>query len=429
MVHGGGHHGGGGGGGSFSGAGGGVQHHGGRRNSSWTNTTPGNHIAVFNNNYYTSGWNSYQQSYIPQHQFGADNDECCELCWRRMCCILCCCAVPATFDTLRREQHPQKGCRWCQFLTVSIIFMCLCFLIFSFPGSDDWTLNAGETRPVVSASDLRTNHIAISTNIPESVSIYTFDGSCPPLTGPTIQISNTETIHLAQGDYQYDYFYLNAGSFLNVTLRQDYGASNLMVMRGLGTIQGGTNGESNDNGSFSSKALITRYAGAGQLAHVQYVAPKSDTYVVVYENASNSKGRSTVTYDVDLTTYDLHGITPVCDCESSIVCNFDLGGGRKCILVRAMSEVTVHISASRRLGSIVFYSIIPLSLLGCLFLRKRKEDDFENPPATAPAPHLEYVIAEPHVSSPATSAYPVATAIPESDVLVLQPSAPFHDKL
>lgn len=302
--------------------------------------------------------------------------------------------------------------------------------MFSFPGGgEDWTLNAGETRQVVGANSWLTNHIAISTNVPDSVSLYAIDGACPPLTGPTIQIANTETIQLAQGDYQYDYFYLNAGSFLDVSLQQDYGASNLMVMRGLGTVQGDANGESDNYGSFSSKALLTRYAGATQIAHVQYVAPKSDTYVVVYENASNSKGRSTVTYQVYLKTYEMNGITPISDCESSIECNLDLKGGRQCLLVRAMSEVTVHISTSRRMDSIFFYSIVPLSLVACLVLCKRKQEYIENPPATAPMQqHSAYVIAEPLVSVPTASAYPMATAISESDIEVLLPSAPLQNK-
>ena len=398
MVHGGGHH---------HSEGGGVVVAVMEAMVEWSSNTT-RPVTVFIQNSHTSGWNSYQQSYIH----------------------------PQTFYTNRprQQQFPPNVSRWwCQLLTVSVVLFFICFfLMYSFTGSDeDWTLNAGETRQVVGASGWLTNGIAISTNVPGSVAIYAIDGVCPPLTGPTIQIANTETIQLAQGDYQYDYFFLNAGSILDVSLQQDYGASNLMVMRGLGAVQGDDEGQSDDNGSFSSKAILTRYAGATQIAQVQFVAPTSDTYVVVYENASNSKGRATVTYQVDLASYELIGQTPVSVCGSSSVCNLAVGGGRKCILVSALSEVTVHISMSRRLALILFYSIVLVSLVACFFLQKRKQQDsFENPPATAPGPHQsEYVTAEPLVSVPAASVYPMATAIPESEVTGLLPTAPFQNKL
>ena len=307
--------------------------------------------------------------------------------------------------------------------------------------SDSWTLNAGETRQVKTKAALN-DIVYISTNIPDSLTIYALEGSCPPLNGPAVSFGDTEDIQLARGDYQYDYFYLNAGSFLDVTLTQEHGATNVLVFQGL--LAAKNYMQNSDDDSFSSPVCLQSYAGAGQTARVQYTPSRSDTYVVVYDNASHSKGHATVSYTVNLTTYNLDGKTPVENCESTNTCSFDIVG-HGCILVRAESEVTVHISASRRWGALFFYSAIPL-VIGYFCLKVRKEEDVPQaedagyPPATAPqsqayhagyppATALQaqaYAMAEPLVDVPEAYAYPVATPIGEPAAV---PSAPVDSKV
>ncbi|KAI2509548.1 hypothetical protein MHU86_4809 [Fragilaria crotonensis] len=336
MVHGGGHHsinyheGGDHSGGAGSSSDGGRNH-----DQTWDTSTGWMHrhhttdVVVVNNYQPTNyEWNSYQRTIPVSNRSG---DEECERCCRS------CCTAHSPVDSVR--ERPHKSNSSCPPITIPIIVFVIALILSNM--RDEWTLNAGETRQIPNNAWLH-NQVSISTNIQGSASIYSMNGACPPLTGPTVSFGQTEDLTLSEDDYQYDYFYLNTGSFLDVTFTQDYGATNVFVLRGLRVAL------SHDN-SFSSAALLTRYAGAGQTANVQYSALASDTYTVIYDNASNSNGHATVTYQVTLTTYNLDGVTPVSDCEGSVSCSIDVRG-RTCILVKATDEVTVHVSASRRWG-------------------------------------------------------------------------------
>jgi hypothetical protein len=461
MVHGGGHHSGGGwGGGSSSWSGGGrhQHHHGWERNR-------GTNVVVVNSNpgWWGGGWggfggwnSSYQQAHVYHHvdrQASGDEmfEERCEECCKKACMCSTCCVAAETV----RETRSSRACRpGCFFIFAAIVLFAI--LLATSHVEDDWTLNAGESRHIkIPALDKR---VFVSSNIPQSTMIYAIDGACPPLTGPKVTLSNSMNIELAQGDYQYDYFYLNKGSSIEVTLNQNKGATNLLILRGLDNIENKSENDGPD--AFIRKAVLKRYAGAGQTAHLQYVVPESDTFVVVYDNASNSKGQISISYDVELTTFDLKGKTtiPLSWCDSSR-CTIDTAKNHGCILVKAQVELTLYVRASRKWGMIFLYSVIPL-LVGLWCNRKTgvsqqaeefetgpSAGDFEYPSATAPhGNHVnqqaglppasttplsteiraEPVPVQPVIAIPASNVYPVACELPSPMQI---PSAPFDTKM
>mmetsp|Transcript_9556 Transcript_9556/g.15922 ORF Transcript_9556/g.15922 Transcript_9556/m.15922 type:complete len:424 (+) Transcript_9556:216-1487(+) len=407
MVHGGGHHSGGGGGGGGS-------------SSSWGGNDGGNHhrdndrgynnIVVVNNSN-SRGGSSYQNSrpgYFNHNSNNNDTKDCC------------------------RDCHPG-----CPFISFSSIFFMILLIISGV--NEDWTLNAGETRKIQTKATLNTK-VFVASNIPDSTSIYTFPGACPPLTGPLVSLESTQDISLAQGDYQYDYFYLNAGSSLDVTVGQESGATNVILVRGLAAVED-SNGQSDDDSfSFEGSLLVKKYAGAGQTAHVKYTVRDTDTYVVIYDNASNKHhgSKATVSYNVTLTTYNLEGKEPVSDCAGSLSCQINVG--HDCILVRADKEVTVHVSTSRRWGVLLLFSSIPILIgLCCLGRRhgcccqdtttgQQKEDDYEYPSATAPTCAVEAAAQKPIVYTPimatATTVAGPLTSIPESELIPMAVAVP-----
>lgn len=335
-----------------------------------------------------------------------------------------CCVVGETVAAANRRAsakcHPA-----CPFVFISIVVFITLIVLSNVHAN--WTLNPGETRQIKTHGSLN-DELTISTNIPDAVNVYDLGGKCPPLTGPTVSFGNTEEIVLAQGDYEYDYFFLNEGSFIDVTLTQEYGATNIYIMKGLQTLEDPAGGGSDDDNSFPSAALLQRYAGDGKTAHIQYTVPHSDTYMVVYDNASASRGLSTVVYDVQLTTYNLKGKTPV-DC-SGTMCSVDVDNA-DCVVVQAKAEVTLQVDSSRSWGAILMYSALPLVIgLWCIW-RRKQDDPADNagedfyPPATAPV----VAVAEPLLTTTTTTNdvndYPIATAIPEP--LPPPPSAPFGD--
>eukprot|EP00978_Attheya_sp_CCMP212_P028246 scaffold97092_cov59-Attheya_sp.AAC.2 len=226
---------------------------------------------------------------------------------------------------------------------------------------------------------------------------------CPPLTGPPIALDQPMEISLAPDDYQYDSFFLHKGSTLSVTVDQTQGATNIYMIQGKKQFQ---EWQENDGGSSSVKKRHKHYVGQGQDTQTfSWTAHKSDTYVVVYDNASGWKGHATVHYHVNLTTYQLENdttTTPFCpiistttDSSDTTPCQVDLEGTKRfrCILVQATSDqpdVTVTIQSERRWSRIFLVSLLPIAM--AFLLEKVRhvhsddhDDDNARPPAFVPA--------------------------------------------
>lgn len=132
-------------------------------------------------------------------------------------------------------------------------YICTCFLLililpilvyFYTNTSDSWRLHTGASR-----------HVVISTTFSKSVSItrtpptqehghenevdtggqflaYHIDGGCPPLTGPELTLEHRRDLHLEAGAYDWNRYYLNPGSVLNVTVTANSGGVKAFLFRG-----------------------------------------------------------------------------------------------------------------------------------------------------------------------------------------------------
>lgn len=283
------------------------------------------------------------------------------------------------------------------------IFLSLCFFVLLVVMSkmdETWTFNAGETRRVATRAIL-TSQIEIQSQVPNGIVVYDIKGKCPTLTGPAIPLDESLNLHFAPDDYQFDYFYLNKGSSLTVTFQQRRGATNLSLLKGtnqLHAIQG-----DEDYPSFASQAILTRYTASPCEPHhdayhhkcaygppitISYVAPESDVYIIVYDNASSFSGRANTTIHVNLATFDLTNQTPFSHCQS-LTCSVDTRR-KDCLLLQAPSDgsvVTVHVTAKRRWLIIVSLSLLPLVIAIFLQVWRRRESarsEEAMPPATNP---------------------------------------------
>ena len=82
----------------------------------------------------------------------------------------------------------------------------------------EWTLNAGESRRIETPI-LQRNIIVSSSSSGNShrldAMVYDLD-ECPPLTGPPVTFQDYKNVSVAIGAYEYDYFFLNKGSNIDV---------------------------------------------------------------------------------------------------------------------------------------------------------------------------------------------------------------------
>ena len=70
-------------------------------------------------------------------------------------------------------------------------------------------------------------------SIDGGVHVFSFDGACPPLTGPPVTLQfGPSTRHLEEGNYQFEYFWLNEGSKIRVDVTQLHGSSNVYILMG-----------------------------------------------------------------------------------------------------------------------------------------------------------------------------------------------------
>lgn len=425
MVHGGGHHGGGGG---FSG--GGFNHHqphhqhhqhsnrnGWSSNRSTPNVVVVNHYQQNPNSWYTGGpwWststnprylsspNNYSHSDGSSLNMVDDDTIDLEVCCHKICCHkICgtCCAAGEVAGSMAARNRQGSSA---QYVCLSIVIL-VALLAFS-QLDKSWTLNAGETRHV--KIPVLNSRINISSDDKIGVRVYDFVGqACPSLTGPTVTLEDQNTLNLGFGDYQYDYFYLNKGSVINMDFNQAKGATNIYILRGernLKRIEGYANDDDDD---LSRNILKKQYVSEGSHAtgSFQFKAKESNVYIIVYDNASMNTGILSLHYTITLTTYNLNGQSPVCD-ESMDSCSINLPHRNRCILVQAISDsghhttdeiVTVEVAGTRRWFLLMLYSASPfLFFLFRSMYDKRSssyhpiESSEPNPPPTAPDNSVE----------------------------------------
>jgi len=262
----------------------------------------------------------------------------------------------------------------------------------------EWTLNAGET--MRAKCPVLNNRIDIESSTADGtssarISVYEFPGrDCPPLTGPPVTLADHFSFRLAAGDFQYDYFHLNAGSTIELNVTQTAGSTNVYVMNGAKMLDR-VSGDAVvvDDDEFRVHAKLRRYATAGSSSlgsvGIRYHVPKDDVYILLYDNASTDAGEMTAQYRVTATTHDLRDAPPVCDNVGIVPCSVDQSPvtRRSCLIIRTDSNggqsgvhdiVTIRMAGHTAWIAIVIISIVPIVLQSLFdFVYYRRRDEYE----------------------------------------------------
>jgi hypothetical protein len=407
-----------GGGGSSSG---GFRHHG-NRNNGWNNRS---NVVVINQNQ-QRGYNPGSPWYSGGPWWSSTNPQYRDDSRSRQ-------GTSPPYERLGGDEETTAPNKLCQGFCLSIVVL-VALLAFS-QLDRNWTLNAGETRHV--KLPVLNSRIEISTDDKIGVRVYDFPGKCPDLTGPTVTLEDESNLTLGTGDYQYDYFFLNKGSVINLDFHQTKGATNIYILGGesnLQRLEGNT-----DDDDFHRHSLKKRYVAEGghSSGSFQYTAKKDNVYMIVYDNVSPATtGTISVHYTITLTTYNLHGQEPVCD-ESVDTCSIHLPNRWRCILVQAISEsgghmsdeiVSVEVTGTRCWFFLLFYSAIPFIffLLRTICQQRSSRSSYHpvdsseepNPPATAPE-SVEPI--RPPPTAPHSESEPLPSAPPEARLVEPEP--------
>jgi len=197
------------------------------------------------------------------------------------------------------------------------------------------------------SSHNHTNHHNDTTTTTRGIAVYAMESTyCPLLTGPPVKIdAPQQEMFLLHNAFEYQYFYLNKGSTMHVTVHQTQGATNILVLRGQKVLsrmhstdnkrarsnsrRGGQsvahtyNGVRGDVGmEFSDdQVLLERFSWTEQGGPIDFsfTSPASDVYILLFDNAASSQAaKLQVKYQMLLTTYNLEGLTPWCSHTSPI---------------------------------------------------------------------------------------------------------------
>ena len=351
---------------------------------------------------------------------GVSCHRCCNPCW---CCIvygLCCCfwrpshqATRSSYDErsellsapLQRDRDGRfpgtpgnkKVCCPSAFFSIALFII---LASISTLNEDRLTMNIGESRRIHLPFFSQVTATTISNSGADhaaGVRFYAFSTPCPSLTGPVVTLADQLTLSMAKDDYQYDFFYLNSGSMLDVQVAQTKGSTNIYLLQGMHRLkQVEVDDESEDLGLH---AILKRFVTSGwDPVRFHYRVRKGDVYTIVYDNASNSPAVFNVSYNATLSTYDVEGIDPTCSSDAMLSCTLHRWGN-SCVLVQAVGDsasatnniVTVQFENHRSWMTMSLLSLSPilLQILYSCFTSKAAspmQTASENTPPDLPPP-------------------------------------------
>ena len=314
-----------------------------------------------------------------------------------------------------------------------------------------WILNVGESRRIETPILSRQITVSARSSVNKNVVVYDL-AECPPLTGPPVTLQDDLSMSLQVDEYQYDYFFLNAGSSVNLTVHQSQGSSELYILEGANALRRLQTPSAADSDPFGKDAVVTGFASAESDVSLSYKVGRSDVYTIVYDNPSSSETSVLQAhYTAILTTYDLQGYAPICrDLQKD--CHIHRPARGSCLLIQAPKDqrnkkknpndnlVTVKVRGQRRWLPILIYAIIPylLGLLARKFCKPKSSYQMvlpnEQQAVAASAPIAEEEIEEanppptvPHVGeqeivvNPETRITPSAPPAEEDVAVVAQP--------
>jgi Domain of unknown function (DUF4793) len=273
-----------------------------------------------------------------------------------------------------------------------------------------YVLNEGESRQIFQQSPilLTTDLMVTGAGDPGTqVSIYNVPSHCPRLNGPQVISEDTRTISLQVDDYQYDYFYLNAGSYIFVDALATRGAVNFYIIRGeqvLARLEGDSSEDESDFGRIAARQRFLTQNDR-QPSSESYHVPKSDIYILLYDNASTGPTQLQVHFKLVLSTYNLAGRMPTCQIRSlQDQCHIHYRSiHHNCVIAQVsrpsgvFSEKVVHLDVQHRRNwmLILFLSALPILWPILQVILQNRSTPYERvpeaygfspdlPPATAP---------------------------------------------
>ena len=297
-----------------------------------------------------------------------------ECCCYRSCCWFC--TTQSNHDPDSAPGSVAAAFCWRKLPGLAVLSLVLFGILVAISSQDDrWILNAGESRRISPAFLTHNVNVQVEWDSHQNgvdVSLYALR-SCPPLTGPPVSVSNQHIMTLGRGDYQYDYFYLNAGSKVSASFAQSQGSSEIFLLRGsdiLSRLKG--HSDDIDWEDIDRSAISNWYISSGSATKtVNFRADRTDTYIVLYDNQSSSIGKLSMSYSMKLTTYNLKGHSPICSDAVTTICPPIETKGAGCIIVDTTpgssdepgGEVSLRIIGHRRWFAIFLWSILPGSLI------------------------------------------------------------------
>ena len=329
------------------------------------------------------------------HEQGQDEERASSSCFARWCSYFWCCRPARSFTRRRQRQDEMEimneeeegesssvGCcsKFLLVLLSAIVFGALIH-ISGKENHQKWNMATGESRqvstapfgltdtvqvvshtpPYDSSNDVDVNH---TLSVTRGMAVYAMGNEqCPLLTGPPIVLdSQQQELVLFQHAWEYQFFYLNEGSTMEVKVRQLEGATNILVLRGskvLARIQDTKKHNQQMKMQYSDmnlefeaeQVMLERFSWTEQKEPVDFsfTSPASDVYVLLYDNAATSEPATLqVKYHMVLTTFDLEGLVPWCSHtsppmqtqETSFTCPPLEARKAGCIIVEAISHST-----------------------------------------------------------------------------------------
>jgi hypothetical protein len=350
-------------------------------------------------------------------------------------------ASSSSDDELWSDDHHRGRKRHnfrCWGLVLSIL---VCIVLLALSGINaTWTLNAGESRrieiPILNRQIVLSSSYISSTMVLDAL-VYDLK-TCPPLTGPPVSLNATREITLGLGEYQYDYFFLNTGSTIDLTVEQSQGNSIIYILEGANALRR-LETPSTDDDPFGKDIVVQGQAAAGGNVTLSYKVKQSDIYTLVYDNAltTTSEANLTAHYKVEMTTYEVKDDVPICS-SLRMKCELDHPNRGSCLLVQAYSEhidhsqvVTVKVHGKRSWLQILIYSVLPYLIAMALARIFNPRSSYqavgldrsgEFPPPTTPQ-HLE---EDPRLAPSAPPDEKVVPLAPPVETQAVSPASAEH---
>jgi len=321
------------------------------------------------------------------------------------------------------------------FCLVFAVTLCLpMILLRSSTGDHTWDLNPGESHRISPA--FLNKEISITTKGEVGVRVYAIKGHCPPLSGHPLNLSYSQTIRLQEGEYEYDKFYLNNGSTVNVEIKNTTGSVDVYLLQGRSLLEDVQEASFNpDSHGYLQKQFVT---SSNNKVKLKQTVETTDTYTLLYDNAHGGVSQISVSYRIDLATYDLSHESPKCAGGKARFCTLSLPlvplFGNQCFLVQAESSpslddiVTVHITQHRRYGMLIFLSLLPIlvySVCPCCYRDQERTLSYEQLPLSSPPGPLPLALSPNYHDYPTLRKYPTPVPPPVQEYLPSIPS-PIH---